>query len=198
MTKHFASAPAFAAAVLTLFLTAPGQAQQPGAVASDVWGKSPTASDDRFSNPKSKLYAGPDGWFNTGEVRATVKNAAQTPYQYTASFQLTQGDYVAVKDLLVLNMAFGGPARPKPGTYQIGDKGNAEQKTVSFSFNDLSGGQIKEWRAEKGSGTLTVSIVNGFTYFTCRNVALQPAGIHNKGEMAKPLTLGFEGALAPE
>ena len=36
-----------------------------------VWGKSPSASDDRFSNPKSKLYAGPDGYWNTGKLRAT-------------------------------------------------------------------------------------------------------------------------------
>ena len=44
------------------------QQQQP-AIKTDVWGVSPPASDDRFSNPQSKLYAGPNGYWNTGEVR---------------------------------------------------------------------------------------------------------------------------------
>lgn len=43
---------------------------------NDTWGNVPTASDDRFTNPKSKLYAGPNGWHNFGEVRAEVAGAA--------------------------------------------------------------------------------------------------------------------------
>lgn len=173
-------------------------AQIPDAAKADVWGHAPSASDDRFSNPKSKLYAGPDGWFNTGEVRATVSNATKTAYKYTANFKLVNGDYVAVKDLLVLHMEFGNAARPKPGVYQVGAKGNAAQNIVHFSFGDVGDNQIKEWSAQQGAGTLTVSSVNGFTYFICRNVVLQPTGMSNKGEMKNPMTLGFEGALAPE
>jgi hypothetical protein len=173
-------------------------AQIPDAAKADVWGHAPSASDDRFSNPKSKLYAGPDGWFNTGEVRATVGNAAKTAYKYTASFQLVNGDYAAVKDHLVLHMEFGTAARPKAGVYQVGAKGNAAQNMVHFSFSDVSDNQIKEWSAQQGAGTLTISSVNGFTYFTCRDVVLQPTGMSNKGEMKNPMTLGFEGALPPE
>jgi len=173
-------------------------AQVPQTGTSDVWGQSPPASDDRFSNPKSKLYAGPDGWFNAGEVRATVSNAAKTAYKYTASFQLVAGDYMAVQELLVLKMDFGSAALPKPGTYKVSSKGNAAEKTVRFSFSDLSDSQLKEWSAKDGAGTLTISLVNGFTYFTCRNVVLQPTGLSNKGEMKNPMTLGFEGALPPQ
>lgn len=68
---------------------------------------------------------------------------------------------------------------------------------MQFSFDDVSDNQLKGWTSEDGAGTLTVSLVNGFTYFTCRNVVLQPTGMSNKGEMKNPLTLGFEGALAP-
>ena len=173
-------------------------AQIPQTGTSDVWGKAPQASDDRFSNPKSKLYAGPDGWYKTGEVRATVSNAAKTAYKYTASFQLIGGDYEAVKELLVLHMEFGEAALPKPGVYKVGNKGNAAEKTVHFSFSDVSDNQIKEWSAKDGAGTLTISLINGFTYFTCRNVVLQPTGLSNKGEMKNPMSLGFEGALPPE
>ena len=186
---------------LSLLATLAALAQAP-ARKSDTWGKSPVSAlgDDRFSNPKKPLYAGPDGWSNTGEVRATVLNAARTPYKYTASFQLNggAGAYYAVKELLVLSMDFGNKALPKPGTYKIGAKGSMAAKMVHFSFDDVSGGKLMGWSAEDGAGTLTVSLVNGYTYFTCRNVTFQPTGMSNKGEMAKLLTLGFEGALAPE
>jgi len=181
----------------SLLLTVSAIAQAPDSARSDVWGKSPEGSDDRFSNPKSKLYAGPDGWFNTGEVRATVSNGAKTPYQYIANFQEIGGEFTAVKELLVLNMKFGSSAVPKPGVYKIGSKENAAENKVQFSFDDVSDNQLKGWTSKDGAGTLTVSLVNGFTHFTCRNVVLQPTGMSNKGEMKNPLTLGFEGALAP-
>ena len=184
---------------LTIFV---GFAQAPAARKADTWGKSPVsaAGDDRFSNPKKPLYAGPDGWWNTGEVRATVSNAAKTPYRSKASFQLNSGVgvYHAVQGERVLSRDFESKDQPKPGVYKIGAKGNTAQKTVHFSFADVSNQQLKDWSAENGAGTLTVSLVNGFTCFTCRGVALQPTGMSNKGELAKPLTLGFEGALAPE
>lgn len=200
MSKNYVCKLALAWAFSTFLSGACVLAQQGGAAAAkaDVWGKSPTASDDRFSNPKSKLYAGPDGWCNAGEVRAMVSNAAKTPYQYQASFQQIGDDYDAVKQLQVLHFEFGTATLPKPGVYKIGNKGNAEQKTVSFSFSDVGNQQLKEWRSENGAGTLTISLVNGYTYFTCRNVVLQPAGLSNTGEMKKPLTLGFEGALVPK
>jgi hypothetical protein len=182
----------------SLFAIFSAYAQIPDTTKADVWGQAPPASDDRFSNPKSKLYAGPDGWFNTGEVRATVSNAARTAYKYAASFQLVSGDYAAVKGPLVLHMEFGTAARPKAGVYKVGAKGDAAQNMVHFSFADVSDNQIKEWSAQQGAGTLTISSVNGFTYFTCRNVVLQPTGMSNKGEMKNPMTLGFEGALPPE
>ena len=185
---------------LLLFAALPCVAQQPAARRADVWGHAPTASDDRFSNPKKPLYAGPDGYYNTGIVRATVTNGAKTAYSYNASFQLNSGAgvYHAVKEMEVLSMDFGKAALPKPGIYKIGSKGNLAQKTVAFSFSDVKNQQLKEWTAQDGAGTLTVSLVNGFTYFTCRKVLLQPTGMSNKGEMAKPMTLGFEGALAPQ
>ena len=46
-------------ALLALTLS---QVQSQAPAGADAWGKSPPASDDRFSNPKSKLYAGPDGY----------------------------------------------------------------------------------------------------------------------------------------
>lgn len=185
-------------AAATSLLAASIAAQQPGPTRADVWGHAPTASDDRFSNPKKPLYAGPDGWFNTGEVRATVANAAKTPYKHIANFQQISGDYEAVKDLQTLHFDFGSAARPQPGTYKVGSKGNAAQKLVHLSFGDVTNKQINDWSAQDGAGTLTVSLVNGFTYFRCRNVVLQPSTVYNKGAMAKPLSIGFEGALKPE
>lgn len=40
--------------------------------------------------------------------------------------------------------------------------------------------------------------LNGFLYVTTRNVTLKPSGLSNKGEWAKPMMLGFEGAMKIE
>ena len=69
------SSPLLAAGLLACTLLA--QAQP-----ADTWSNAPTASDDRYTNPKSKLYAGPNGWHNFGEVRAEVANAAKTAYSF--------------------------------------------------------------------------------------------------------------------
>ena len=69
------SNPLLAAGLLACTLLA--QAQP-----ADTWSNAPTASDDRYTNPKSKLYAGPNGWHNFGEVRAEVANAAKTAYSF--------------------------------------------------------------------------------------------------------------------
>lgn len=180
----------FALATLTI-----SQAHAQAAAGADVWGKSPPASDDRFSNPKSKLYAGPDGYWNTGEVRA---NTGGKPYQFKGTFSLISKQTMAVKDLQTLLFDFGIDTQPAPGVYKITGKGNAAQKTVKLSFADVSNNRILEWSSGDGAGTLTVTSVNGFLYATTRNVALQPSGLSNKGEWAKPMTLGFEGAMKIE
>ncbi len=189
-------------AALSWLVAVSARAQAPAAGKSDVWGRSPVsaAGDDRFSNPKKPLYAGPDGWWNTGEVRAAVSNDAKTAYTYKANFQLNSGVavYHAVKGEQVLSFDFGSTARPKPGVYKVGVNGSLAQKTVHMAFADVSNNKLLEWSAADGAGTLTVKLVNGFTYFTCRRLTFQPTGLSNKGELAKPRTIGFEGALSPE
>lgn len=165
------------------------------AAGADVWGKSPPASDDRFSNPKSKLYAGPDGYWNSGEVRA---NTGGTAYKFRGVFRLVGKQTIAVKDLQSLLFDFGIDTQPAPGVYKITSKGSAAQKTVKLSFADVGNSRILEWSSGEGAGTLTVTSVNGFLYATTRNVALKPSGLSNKGEWAKPMTLGFEGAMKIE
>ena len=162
------------------------------AAKADVWGSPPPASDDRFSNPKSKLYAGPDGHWNNGEVRASSGSKA---YRFVGTFGLMSRQVIAVKDLQTLLFDFGTDTQPAPGVYKVTGKGNTAQKTVKLSFADVGNNQILEWSSGEGAGTLTVTLVNGFVYVTTRNVALKPGGTNNKGETAKPMTLGFEGAM---
>ena len=177
-------------------LTGLTYAQQPGTSQTDTWSNVSPARDDRYTNPKSKLYSGPNGWYNFGEVRATVSNAAKTTYAYKGGFNETTGMFVAVisGQLQVLSLDFGTD-KPAAGTYQIGKEANVAQKKVAVSFADVSNQQIKDW--SNGTGTLTVSMINGFTYMKFRNVVLQPTGMSNKGEFDKPMTIGFEGALSP-
>ncbi len=184
------------ALTLTLTLTVNlRQAHAQAPTGADVWGASPPAIDDRFSNPKSKLYAGPNGYWNSGEVRATTNG---TPYGFKGAFRLITKQTMAVKDLQTLLFDFGIETQPAPGVYKITGKGNAAQKTVKLSFADVSNSRILEWSSGDAAGTLTVSSVNGFLYVTTRNVALQPSGMSNKGEWAKPMTLGFEGSMKSE
>lgn len=160
---------------------------------ADVWGKAPTATDDRFSNPKSKLYAGPDGYWNTGELRAT---AGAANYKFQGTFAVISGEVTAVKGLETLLFQFGTEGMPKPGVYKIGAKGDAARNMVKLSFADVANQQIKEWRSADGAGTLTVTQVNGFMYFTTRDVKLAPQDTISKAtDWKKPMTLGFEGAI---
>ena len=179
----------------TLFALTLSHVQAQAPAGADVWGKSPSASDDRFSNPKSKLYAGPDGYFNSGEVRATTGNTA---YKFNGAFRLISKQIIAVNGLQTLLFDFGIDTQPAPGVYKIAGKGNVAQKTVKLSFADVGNSRILEWSSEDGAGTLTVTAVNGFLYATTRNVALKPSGMSNKGEWAKPMALGFEGAMKIE
>lgn len=166
-------------------------AQAPASV--EVWGKSPPGSDDRFSNPKSKFYAGPDGYWNTGELRAT---SGAANYQFQGAFRVINRAVTAVKGLETLHFDFGAEGIPKPGVYKIGGKGNAAQNVVKLSFADVANQQIKEWRSTDGAGTMTVSLVNGFAYFTMRDVKLTPQDTISKTtDWKKPMTLGFEGAI---
>jgi len=170
--------------------------------APDTWGKSPTATDDRFSNPQKPLYAGPDGWWNTGEVRAELNDARKTPYAYKGSFTLVSNEFVSV----------GGPAKletvlfdfvengvPAPGDYKVTAKGSLKNKTVRISFADQAGGKIREWTPTENAGVLTVKMVHGFLYFTCRDLKLQAVSspMANHDVANSILTFGFEGALSP-
>ena len=69
---------------------------------------------------------------------------------------------------------------------------------MKLSFADVGNSRILEGSSGDGAGTLTVTSVNGFLYVTTRNVTLKPSGLSNKGEWAKPMTLGFEGAMKIE
>ena len=179
---------------LSLFVAVHCIAQPAGR--TDVWGKSPPASDDRFSNPKSKLYAGPDGYWNSGELRAA---SGVANYKFQGTFRIINKDPVAVKDLQTLHFDFGSDGQPKPGVYKIAAKGNPTQMTVKLSFADVANQQIKEWRSADGAGTLTVSQANGFAYFTARDVKLAPQDtISKQTDWKKPMTLGFEGAIKLE
>ncbi|MBO0948513.1 hypothetical protein [Fibrella forsythiae] len=182
--------------LLTVFTTF---AQQPAPVKNDTWGKASAARDDRYTNPKSAVYAGPDGWYNFGEVRAMVDNAAKTAYTFKGGFQLTMHTFTAVEPsknrLMTLDF---GTDTPAVGTYQVGKKANPEQKQVEVSFSDITKTEIRDWKGNDGAGAVTVSKVNGFLYVKCRNVLLQPDGIHQADELKKPMTIGFEGAIAPE
>ena len=106
---------------------------------------------------------------------------------------MISGQTIAVKDLQTLLFDFDSEAKPKPGVYKIGSKGNPAQQTVKLAFADVSNNQIRDWSSGDGAGTLAVTLVNGLVYVTSHNVPLQASGLSNKGEWAKPMTLGFEG-----
>lgn len=176
-----------------------GYAQQPSPSTGDTWSNVTPARDDRYTNPKSKLYSGPNGWYNFGEVRADVSNAAKTHYGYKGGFQLTTHEFSAVdaNKLQLLTMDFGTD-EPAVGVYQVSSEGNTAQKKVRLSFADVSDQKLRNWTSENGAGTITLSRVNGFLYVKCRSVKLAPTGLNNTGDLKEPMTLGFEGALAPE
>ena len=162
--------------------------------ASDVWGAAPQASDDRFSNPKSKLYAGPNGWYNSGELRAEAgskRYALKTGLNYLVTpkaFVLASNNH-----LQVLTLDFGSP-RPAPGVYQVAAKPDAAGRKVSVAFADVANQKILEWNSNNAQGSVTVTQANGFLHFTARGLKLAPSGLHNAGDTKQPLVLGLEGA----
>jgi len=172
------------------------------ASASEPWGKSPSASDDRFSNPSKPLYAGPDGWWNMGEVRAQVTDPAKTAYTFKGSFNLVSNEFVAVggpDKLQTVLFDFAENGVPAPGDYRVTTQGSLKNKTVRISFADTSGGQIREWTPTGDAGVLTVKVLHGFLYFTCRNLTLHavPSPLANRAQPNTVMTFGFEGALSP-
>lgn len=172
------------------------------AAQKDVWGRSPTASDDRFSNPSKPLYAGPDGWWNTGEIRAQLNDAAKTAYAFKSSFGLISNEFMAVGGpgkLQVVQFDFAENGLPKPGEYKVGSQGSLKNGTVKISFADTANGKIREWLSADNAGVLSVKMVNGFLYFTARNLALQSnLKVLGSGNSPKTtMTLGFEGAMSP-
>ncbi|MGB3067762.1 MAG: hypothetical protein WBC18_04420 [Ottowia sp.] len=180
----------------TALLASPLAHAQP---AADTWSNVPQAPDDRFTNPKSKLYAGPNGWFNFGELRADAggkRYALKAGLQYMETpkaFLLTPSN-----QLQVATLDFG-TATPAPGTYQVADKPDPAARKVHVSFADVSNQKIVEWqsRGASSTGSVVVTQANGFLYFKARNLRLVPTGMHNAGELKQPLVMGVEGAAKP-
>jgi hypothetical protein len=175
---------------ITLLLSAYAFAQ------SDTWSNVPKATDDRYTNPKSAVYAGPNGWWNFGEVRAEGSTNATVKYAFKGGLNVIGNEFVLVESgkLQLFHMNFG-TTEPAPGVYQVSKEANTSGKKVAVSFSDVSGNKIRNW--SDGSGTVTISKVNGFLYFKCRNVLLQPDGPYNEGTSKQPLKIGIEGAIKP-
>ncbi len=166
-----------------------------GQQGNDTWTNVPKAQDDRYTNPKSAVYAGPNGWWNFGEVRAEGSSNATVKYTFKGGLNTNSGIFILVESgkLQVFHMDFG-TEEPVPGVYQVDKEGNQAKKTVFVSFGDVSDKKIKNWAGGNGSGTITVSKSNGFLYFKGRNLLLQPNGMNNDGVFKQPLKVGVEGA----
>lgn len=163
--------------------------------AADAWTNVPTASDDRYTNPKSALYAGPNGWFNYGELRAS---AGAKQYTLKAGLQYIstpEAFVLASNDKLQLATLDFGSAAPVPGVYQVAAQPNLAARKVKVNFADVSNKKIVEWNSGGAAkGSVTVSQVNGFLYFKARDLQLTPSGPHNTGDLKRPLAFGIEGA----
>lgn len=178
-----------------LFFSVVSYAQKP---AADTWSNVPKAQDDRFTNPKSAIYAGPNGWWNFGEVRAEGSTTSTLRYSFkgglttnSAIFNLNESG-----KLQILSLDFGTET-PAPGNYTMANKANPTEKKVFVSFTDVANKAIKSWSAEGGSGALTVTKSGEFIYFKARNIMLQPSDVYNKDESKQTIKLGFEGAFKP-
>ncbi|MEO8500520.1 MAG: hypothetical protein ABI565_06360 [Vicinamibacteria bacterium] len=165
--------------------------------ADDTWSNVPPASDDRYTNPKGALYAGPNGWFNFGEVRTTLGSVATPRYQFKGGFNLTTHVFTAVAPspgLQLMSLDFGTDT-PAVGAYEAGPTADPAQKKVKVEFSDVSEKKIRNWGSAARAGVVIVSKVNGFLYVKYRGVVLQPNGISNAAETKAPITIGFEGAV---
>lgn len=173
---------------------------QHAAAGDDTWSNVPSASDDRFTNPKSKLYAGPNGWHNFGEVRSEVAGKSGKRYGFKTGLnylETPQAFTFATNSQLQLATVDFGTAKPAPGVYEVGAKANAAQKKAAVSFMDSSGGTLLGWESADKAGSVTVSQANGYLYIKARGLRLAPVGMGNKGDLKQPMVLGLEGAVAP-
>ena len=66
-------------------------------------------------------------------------------------------------------------------------------RTLLSAHNKLLG-----WQSAEQSGTVTVTQVNKYLYFSARNLRLVPLGMHNQGDFKQPMALGFEGAVVAD
>lgn len=156
---------------------------------SDTWSNVPEASDDRYTNPKKPLYAGPNGWWSFGEIK--VKDTPE--YSFKGGFNEISVGYALTNSqkLLTLFLSFEEET-PVTGKYAVAEKGDVKNKKIHVSLSDVSNQQIKDWRAS--SGTVEVTKLDGFMYFKARNIVLEPHG-GQLNKAAKTITLGFEGAI---
>lgn len=178
-----------------LLFSMPCFAQKP---TTDTWSNVPPAQDDRYTNPKSAVYAGPNGWWNFGEIRAEGASVPALKYTYKGGLT-TNGTVFSLNEsgkLQIFNMDFGTD-QPAPGTYQVAEKADLAGKKVFVSFSDVANKAIKNWAGITGSGTVTVTRSGDFFYFKGRDILLQPNGVYNQNENKQALKLGFEGASKP-
>ncbi|TDE12825.1 hypothetical protein [Dyadobacter psychrotolerans] len=178
--------------ILIILFSIPSLAQK---TAADSWLNVPKSPDDRYTNPKSAVYAGPNGWWNFGEVRAEGVNSAALKYTFKGGLTTNSEVFILTESgkLQLFSMDFGTD-EPALGVYQISKKEDKAAKKVKVSFSDVANKKIKNWSGADGAGTITVSKSGDFLYFKCRNVTLQPDGMSNEGDSKQPLKIGFEGA----
>lgn len=171
------------------------------ASADAPWSNVPSASDDRYTNPKSAVYAGPNGWYNFGELRSQLGEKAA--YSYKGGLNVSTDMVVLVSSqqpTQVLSLDFGVDPDEQmlaPGSYTVSATADYAQRQVKVGFGDSGGGKIVGWASESGAGTVVVSHVEGFVYLSARGLKLTPSMVYNKGDNASVLVVGFEGAIKP-
>ncbi len=165
---------------------------------SDTWSNVPKAQDDRFTNPKSAIYAGPNGWWNYGEVRAEGTATSTLQYSFKGGLTTNSGIFNLNESgkLQILSLDFGTET-PAPGNYIVANKANPTEKKVFVSLTDVANKVIKSWSTEGGSGVVVVTTSGDFIYFKARNLLLNPSSVYNKDEHKQTIKLGFEGAFKP-
>ena len=103
----------------------------------------------------------------------------------------------------IIDLGMGNPDEPPPQHVidklcEVAAKPDPAQKKVRVSLGDASGGKLLGWQSVDKAGTVTLSRVNGYLYFSARNLRLVPVGMGNTGDLKQPMSLGFEGAVVPE
>ncbi len=164
---------------------------------ADTWSNVPQATDDRYTNPKSKVYAGPNGWWNFGQTRALLGGKPLHDFRGGLNANSDLLMHVSQANKLHVTTLNFGTARPPPGQYTASATADVAQKKVRVSFSDVGNNKILDWASADKAGVVTVSLVNGFTYITLRQVRLEPSAVYNAGDNKQVMTIGFEGALAP-